>query len=458
MMLRPVTTFLLVATVASGCATFRSAYHRPNIATPGAYPHADQSARASLSRWWESFNDRELNSLVEKALEANSDLAQAALRVQAAEIETHLAVINPAVTADYSATRAKFLKRGYPAATSHTLSLSASYEIDLWGSLAATKDAAMWEAKATEQDRQSTALLLIGETVDAYYQIALLNQRVSLGDQSIAYATKTLNLVKALAAAGAASKLDISESEQNLKSQQASQTEVLQQRVAARNTLTVLLNGAPWPETREAAQVPEGPPPPVDAGLPASLLERRPDLKAAEQRLREALADTDAIRLSYYPQLSLTGTAGTISSGLSGLLSNPTVSLAGALSAPFLQMDQARFHSAFARTQYELAVVQFRQTLLQAMSDVDTALAARSQLAEEGRLLEASLAAEKDVEHLYEVRYRTGAVALHFWLDAQQTRRAAEIALAENRLSALQNYSALCQALGGDPRDSQTVH
>src|SRR6185312_9774007 len=157
---------------------------------------------------------------------------------------------------------------------------------------------------------------------------------------------------------------------------------------------------------------------------------------------------------SYYPQLSLTGAVGTISSGLSGLLSNPTVSLAGALSAPFLQIDQARFHTALARTQFELAGVQFRQTLLQALYDVDTALSARGQLAEEGRLLEASLAAEKDVEHLYEVRYRTGAVALHFWLDAQQTRRAAEIALAQNRFSALQNYSALCQALEGDQRDS----
>src|SRR6185312_8368603 len=231
MMLRSVTTILVVAAAASGCGTFRSTYHRPNVATPSADSHADESARASLTRWWENFNDPELNSLVGKALQANSDLAQAALRVQAAEIERHLAVINPTVTADYSATRTKVLKRGSPGTTSHTLSLSASYEIDLWGSLAATKDAAMWEAKATEEDRQSVALLLIGETVDAYYQIALLNQRVSLGDQSIAYATKTLNLVKALATAGSASKLDISESEQNLESQQASQTEVLQQRV-----------------------------------------------------------------------------------------------------------------------------------------------------------------------------------------------------------------------------------
>jgi len=106
----------------------------------------------------------------------------------------------------------------------------------------------------------------------------------------------------------------------------------------------------------------------------------------------------------------------------------------------------------------QLAAVQFRQTLLQALYDVDTALAARTQLAQEARLLEASLNAEREVEHLYEIRYRTGAVALHFWLDAQQTRRTAEIALAENRLNALQNYSALCQALGGGAGDSERHH
>src|SRR5262249_49582228 len=144
-------------------------------------------------------------------------------------------------------------------------------------------------------------------------------------------------------------------------------------------------------------------------------------------------------------------------SELAGLVSNPVVSIAGALSTPFLQIDQARFRTALARTQYELALSQFQQTLLQALYDVDTALAALSQLAEEGHLLESSLSAARDVEHLYEIRYRSGAIALHFWLDAQQTRRAAEIELAQNRLNALQGYSALCQALGGDPRDSKNA-
>ena len=107
--------------------------------------------------------------------------------------------------------------------------------------------------------------------------------------------------MRALAAAGAATRLDLSESEQNLESQQASQTEILQQRVEVRNALTVLLNGTEWPQDREPTEVPEGPPPPVDAGLPASLLERRPDLRAAEQRLRESLATADATRLVITP-------------------------------------------------------------------------------------------------------------------------------------------------------------
>src|SRR6185437_10687549 len=242
------TTVLLIAMVVTGCSELRSTYYRPTVDIPPVYAHADELAKASLSRWWQNFDDPQLNSLVEEALRQNNDLSQAALRVQATETGRHLAVINPTVTAEYNATRTKLLKRDSAAATAHTLSLSASYEVDLWGALSASKDAATWEAKATAQDRQSAALLLIGTTVDLYYEIGFLNQRVTLGEQSIAYATKTLILVKALAAAGAATRLDVSESEQNLETQQASQTEVLQQRVDARNTLTVVLNGVAWPE------------------------------------------------------------------------------------------------------------------------------------------------------------------------------------------------------------------
>jgi NodT family efflux transporter outer membrane factor (OMF) lipoprotein len=431
----------------------RTHYTRPDVPVPAIYAHADAAATASLDRWWENLQDPNLNAVVGEALRENSDLALAALNIRAAQLQMHLAVINPVLSAGYTYDYSAPLKRTIPATSAtkfHSLTASASYEIDLWDQLAALKDVARWEARATAEDRQSAALLVIGTTVNLYFELADLNYRIALGDQSIAYTTRTLELVQVLRVAGGVTALETAEAEQSLASQRATQAALIEQRVELRNTLTVLLNGTPWPENQERVAVPDDPPPPVAADLPAALLNRRPDLRAAEMRLRETLAQTDATRLSFYPNLSLTGSLGTASTGLSELVSNPLGSLAATLSVPFIQLNQAKFATRLARTQYDKAVVSFRKTLLQALTDVDSALSARAQLAEEAAQLERSLESAKTAERVYQIRYRAGAVALQTWLDAQEMRRTGEIALAANRLSRLQNYATLCQALGGD--------
>jgi NodT family efflux transporter outer membrane factor (OMF) lipoprotein len=442
----------VVSSGLTGCGLTRTSYVRPAILAPATYAHADHAAPASLDEWWHGFDDRQLDALVEQALERNTDLAVAALRVRAATFQQHLAVINPTLTAGYNYEYSKPFQGRVPATQAHNLSAAVGYEVDLWGRLGAVRDAAVWETRATEQDRRSAALALIGTTIDLYYELAELNQRVTLADQSIAYAGRTLDLVKGQAAFGAATKLEVAESEQSLESQRAARTELIEQRIEARNALTVLLDGMTLPESAELPVLPVAPPPAVAAGLPVTLLERRPDLQSAELRLRETLASTDATRLSFYPQLTLTGGAGTATTQLSQVLQNPVGTLTAALTAPFLQFNQAKYSTQLARTQMEEATVVFRKTLLQALYDVDNALSARTQLAEEAAQLERSLAAAKEVERLFEIRYRSGAVALQLWLNAQETRRQAEISLASNRLQRLQNYATVCQALGGDAR------
>ncbi len=441
---------MMVAMTLAACGSLRTRYTTPPVLTPKSYVHADDRARASLDRWWLRFDDPRLDALIEQALTRNTDLAAAALRVRAAHLQQHLAVINPTLTAEYSYTDS--IPSGAHLAPTHTHSLlaSASYQLDLWDALAAIRDAARWEAAATEEDRLSTALTLIGGTANLYFQLAELNQRILLGEQSIAYARKTVDLVKGQASFGAASKLEIAEAEQSWESQQAVQTELLEKRVEARNALTVLLDGVAFAEDLELQALPERPPPPADAGLPASLLERRPDLQAAEMRLRASLASTDAVRSSFYPQLTLTSSVGTASSEISKALRDPVATLAGVLTAPFFQFNQARYSTQLARTQFDEAALAFRKTLLQALYDVDNALSARTQLSQEAAHLERSLTAAQEVERLFEIRYRSGAVALQLWLNAQETRRLAQISLAENRLARMQNHVGLCLALGGD--------
>jgi NodT family efflux transporter outer membrane factor (OMF) lipoprotein len=440
----------LAASLLTSCSLTRTHYNRPNMPLSATYEHADANARASIDQWWRSFSDTNLNALIDEVLKKNSDLALADLNVRIAQLQTHLAIINPIVSVGYAYDYSKPVKGAVAATQFHSLTALASYEPDLWDQLGALEDVARWEARATQQDRQSAALALVGAAVNLYFQLAYLNYRVTLGEQSIAYAAIILQLVEVRKAAGGASQLEVAEAEQSLGSQKASQVDLIEQRVEIRSELTVLLSGTSWPQSAERLAVPEGPPPSVAAGLPSSLLDRRPDLRAAELRLRETLAQTDATRLSFYPNFALTGSLGTASTGLTELVSNPLGSVAAALSVPLVQLNQARFATKVARTLYDKAAVSFRKTFLQALIDVDNALSARAQLANEAIQLEHLHESAKTAERLYQVRYRAGAVGLQAWLDAHQSRQAAEIALAANRLSRLQNYASLCQALGGD--------
>jgi NodT family efflux transporter outer membrane factor (OMF) lipoprotein len=444
----------LMAASLSGCSAFRTPYQRPVSTMPSTFDGVDRETLASLDRWWENFHDSNLNAVVSEALRVNPDLALAALSVRAASLQTHLAVINPNVTAGYTYEVSKPLNGAAPTTQFHSLTASASYEIDLWGRLAAERDAARWEERATVQDRGSAALLLIGSVVNLYFEIADLNYEISVGEANIVDAQKSLHLVQILKSAGGATALDIAAGVQALESLKGAQAALIEARVERRNALSVLLAGTPWPESQERATAPDEAPLAVDAGLPATLLDRRPDLRAAELRLRETLAQTDATRLSFYPNLALTGSLGTASIGLSELVSNPLGSLAATITAPFVQWNQAHFATALARTQYDEAVLRFKKTLWQALSDVDNALSARGHLAEECAALERSLKAARTTERLTEIRYRAGAVSLSSWLEARQSRRQAELALSSNHLAQLESYATLCLSLGGGGSES----
>ena len=177
--------------------------------------------------------------------------------------------------------------------------------------------------------------------------------------------------------------------------------------------------------------------------------DRRPDLRAAELRLRQALAAIKVTATSYYPSLSLTGSVGSSSPSLGDVLSNPVATLGAGLSLPFLRFRQMQLDIESADLSYQIAANDFRRTLYTALAEVDNALSARQRLAEQVAAAERSYAEAVEIERLYEVRYRAGATDLRNWLDAQQTRRNAELSLAQARRSQLGNDVTLIKALGG---------
>jgi NodT family efflux transporter outer membrane factor (OMF) lipoprotein len=441
-----------LAIALSGCAVLRTPYMRPAVAEAPQWRNGQPVAPLPADgAWWRRFGDPQLDRLVDRALARNNDLAVAAINLRRAQLQARYAVINPIVSGVLTTGSATTLRGPDASSRTQSASLLASYEVDLFGALAAQKDAATWEARATAQDLESARLSLIAATVDDYFLVGYLNDRIVQAEQSVVYAQKALDLVTIQARAGASSSLEVAEAARNLSSQQAGLHDLIQQRVEGRNTLDLLLNGETAAPGDELQRLPQGTPPPVDAGLPASLLARRPDLRATELRLREKLANVDQARLDFYPALSLTGSLGSTSASLGNLVRNPIGTFGTQLALPFLQFDQLKLGVGVSRANYEAATAQFRQTLYQALADVENALSGREQLAAQGLALEDSLKNARTVERLNEVRYRAGSIPLQIWLDSQETRRQAENAVAQNRLNRIQNYATLCKALGGDP-------
>lgn len=447
----PILLALLTATALSACAT-TTPFVAPQAPLPAAYPHASAdvaSARQAQGQWWTAFGDAKLNRLVAKALAQNNDLAAAAIAVRKAQLQAGLAAeqLKPQLSGGADA---RTSASENVSARAYSASVAASWEVDLWGRLAAQRDAARWEADATQQDLESVALSLAGTASDLYFQLGYLNQRIASAEESLAYARQTQAMVQSQYRSGAVSGVEIAEAEQSVRGQEASLAALRQTQVETRNALALLLGGTPWPTAHEPQALTAYAVPDVAPGLPAELLGRRPDLRAAELRLRSSLSTVDATKASFYPTLDLTGSLGAASTSLVDLVADPIGVLGAGLTLPFLNWNQVRLNIKVSEADYEIAVTNFRQTLLSAFTDVDNALSARDRLAQQGASLDQALAAAQRADQLYAVRYRAGAVPLRTWLDAQEARRAAENAAAQNRQQQLANQVTLYQSLGGD--------
>ncbi len=431
----------------SGCV---SLYHRPDMAIPDRYAHADGAVPHGGvdAKWWQAFNDPTLNAIIASAVLRNDDLAAATLTVQRAQLTAGITALDqwPQVSGSLSASRPA---SGANSATSYTANASVSYEVDLWRRLASSTSAARWEASATAEDREATKLALIGTTCQLYWDIAFTHQQIRTGQATLAYQQKILDLVRYQHSVGAVSGVEAAEAQQVVNAELAALSVLQQHLVEDRAAMAILLGNVALIEANEPQGLPDIAMADISAGLPADLLARRPDLKAAEMRLRSTLATGDAVRASLYPDLSLTGSGGGVSTDLAQVLSHPTGSVAALISLPFLDLYRRNLNNKVAQRDYDIAVVRFRQALYAALADTDNALSNQTELAHQGAALGQSLAAATTAERLYGVRYRSGAVALRVWLDAQQSLRSAQTAYDNNRLAQLNNRVTLYQALGG---------
>ena len=457
---------LLLGSSLVGCAAVvKTPYEQPAINMPGSFQNnkvLSQQIHADIlaDQWWTLFKDPQLNNLVNKVLAQNTDLAVAGISLQQARIQARQAQSQQGVRigdAGLTTRRSFDLEDGDSSSGFGVNYPGLSYELDLFGKLANQTEAARWEALASEEDLQATAQSLIGTTAQLYWQLAYLNERYSVVQQNLATAQKTYDLVRVQYRAGAVSGLDLTQAEQAIQSQQATLSQIAQQRVETRTGLAVLLH---MPVQQLAIQEPSRLPniqlPSIQADLPASLLSRRPDLRATELRLRKALANKDANKASYYPSISLTGALSTgvgvgANTSLTDALKNPVATLGAGLTLPFLQWNDMKRDLQVNELEYEKAIIQYRQTIYEAFADVENALSNRTELTKQVALQQRNVELAERTERLTEVRYRNGAVALKNLLDAQETTRNARLSLVQTRQNQYNAYVTLMQALGGSP-------
>ncbi len=440
------TPALLVALlVLAGCSV-APPYERPSVETPAAFKEAvdtdpqwkpaQPSEEAARGEWWKVFGDEALNALEAQALAANQDLKAAAARVaqsRALRDEARSGLF-PQVGAGFGPTRQRPspASQGLPAdaQTSATTLWRAqagvAYEADLFGRVASTVDAAGAEAQRSEALFRSVQLALQADVAQSYFSVRELDAEQRLYQGTLELRAQTLALVQRRFEAGDISELDVARARTELASAQSESLGIARRRAAAEHSLAILLGKAPAdfslpsrPLTRVAVRVP--------AGLPSSLLERRPDIAAAERAMAAANARVGVSKAAFFPRLDITGAYGFESARLGDLLqwSSRTFLLGplvgAALSLPIFDGGRRQAGLDRERAAYEENVAAYRQTVLNAFREVEDNLANLRILAEQTRAQDGAVEAASRAAQLSHIQYREGSVSYLDVIDSDRS-------------------------------------
>lgn len=460
-------TLALCVVLATGCVS-RSEFPEPEVQVPQSWQSTKQVSSEQVStnenstpvinRWWTSFNDEQLNQLVEKVLATNSDLAIATLTLKQARLQANLAGrdLYPDLSGNVSADGSRYLDSG-ASSESYQTGLSVSYEVDLWGKLSAAADESEWTALASLEEREATAQSLVATTAQLYWQIGYLNQRIELSNSDIADATDTLKQAQSQFSNGSVTRLNVLEAERTLAGLEATHRDYLQQLTEAQNAFAILFDQAPQQMLKEIKALPEGDLPEIASGVPADVLSRRPDIKQALYELKATFAAKDSADAAYFPTLTLTGALGGSSEQLRNLLSDPLGSIGADLTMPFLNWNTMQINQDIAQVKYESAIISYRKALYTAFQDVDNALSARENYQYQEEKLQKQYDSAAEAARIYASQYKYGAISITTLLDAQDNERSAKASLLENRYNQLVNLTTIYRSLGGDDLVPQTT-
>jgi len=453
---------IVAAALLGGCAIGPN-YKRPSVAEPQTFRGQATAEAASLADapWWEVFHDPILKDLIQEAVRNNYDVRIAAARVQEARANFVVSRSDLYPSLDYGVgvsrsnlTAGVLGGAGGQAPTTRNFysgTLAMSWELDIWGRIRRSNEAAWATFLATEDARRGVWLTLVSDVAQAYFELLALDVRLEIARNSTDAYQRTYNVFQDRFQFGTASKLETSRAEGALGEAQATIPQLESDIVAKENQIGILLGKSPAPVPRGTPMYAQTVVPTVPAGLPSTLLERRPDLRQAEQQLVSANARVGVAKAEFFPKLSLTTLFGTASPEVSALTGGSATiwAVAGMLSGPLLNAGRTLGNYRASVAQWEQAKLQYEQVVLTALREVSDALTALGKLSEAETTQDRAVKAlEEAVEHATD-RYRYGLASYFEILEAQQQLYPAQNTLAQIRRDRLLTHVRLYKALGG---------
>ena len=459
--MRPLISVILASILIGGC-TVGPNYHRPAVQTPTVYrdlrasPQAqEQAASFADLPWWQVFHDPQLQDLIRTALKQNYDMQLATERINAARAQLGITRSNlfPQVQGNASFTGGK--EQSFRSKANFlALTADAAFQLDLFGKLRRETEAARAQLLATEDAQRTVMLTLVSDVASDYFNLLRLDLELQITRDTVKTQEDSVKLTSFRLDRGVAIKLDVLQAQQVLDTANAQIPDLERQIGQEEDAISILLGNYPQGVPRGHPLVEQVLPPDVPPGLPSSLLERRPDIREAEQMLVAANAEIGVAKAQFFPQISLTGSGGGSfgrSSVFSSLMSSQTSiwSYGAQVSQPIFTGGALRGNLHLAESQHAQALIAYQQAIQHAFGDVSDALIGYQ------KFHEVRIRQEELVEDLQEsvrlsiMRYQGGTATYLEVLDGQRSLFAAELTLAAARGNEYQSLVQLYRALGG---------
>ena len=451
---------LLVA-LSTGCAVGPN-YRRPSVSVPETYRStptettaADQNLSLGDQKWQVVFQDEQLQALIQTALQQNYNVRIAATRILQAEAALGITRAGQLPTLDGGAgvNSQRFARSRFDTfeSTLSSASVALNWELDFWGKFRRGTEAARAALLATEWGRQAVVSTLVADLAGSYFRLREMDLELQISQRTLSSRQDSLKLIEELANQGLSNMLDVRQAEQLVFTAAARIPAMERQIEQEENFISTLAgsNPASVPRGRPLSEQPHAPV--VPAGLPSSLLERRPDIRQAEQQLIAFNAQIGVAKAAYFPRISLTGTSGFQSSALSSLFSGPAGfwNLISGLTQPIFSGGRIRSGVQFAEAQQQEALLAYQQTIQQAFREVSDALVAYRKNQEFRRQQEQLVHSAQDASQLSDTRYRAGLTSYLEVLTNETNYFSAELGLAQAQGDELQALVEVFRALGG---------